>query len=93
MTSPIQETRWIVLTGDGSHSTLGRYREPDEADLVRAAEALERTGQPAWVAFLEGRYHGKSEPKVRELRRLTGREGDLSSAVKAFLDKRQTANR
>lgn len=84
-----EDSRWVVLAQDGSHATLGRHRQPDEADLVRASEGLERLGLAGWFVLLEGDYWGGDPPVLRMLRPLTGREGDWNAAVAAFLERRK----
>jgi hypothetical protein len=85
------ENRWLVLAADGRHVTLGRHRAPDEAELVRAAEELDRQGVVAWFARMTGGYYERAVPRVERIRQLTGGEADWEAAVAAFERKRRAA--
>lgn len=82
----------MILASDGRHVTLGRHRRPTEAELVRAAEALETERLAGWFVRMRGTYYGEGEPTLDRLRLLTGRRGDWSRAVSLFRSLRSQAN-
>lgn len=53
------ERRWIVLGEDGRHVTLGRHRDPSEAEIASAEKALAAQGLHGWLAVAEGDYWAK----------------------------------
>lgn len=85
------ENRWLVLAADGRHVTLGRHRAPDEGELVRAAEELDRQGVVAWLVHMTGGYYEQAIPQIERIRQLTGSEADWDAAVAAFERKRRAA--
>jgi hypothetical protein len=50
------ERRWVVLCEDGRHSTLGRYTNPSEGEIVAAERALVAQALSGWLAVAEGDY-------------------------------------
>lgn len=50
------ERRWIVLTEDGRHVTLGRHTDPTEAEIAAAEQALVAQSLHGWLAVTEGDY-------------------------------------
>lgn len=90
--SALPEVRWLVLTSDGRHVTVGRHRVSDKADLVRAAEALEAAGLAGWFVRMSGPYYGGREPELARLRLLTKCCGDWERVVRSFRYLRVQAN-
>jgi hypothetical protein len=62
--SPSRESRWIILTEDGHHVTIGRYTDPSEAEIVRAEERLLDVGLGGWLAVLQGSYYVETPPQL-----------------------------
>lgn len=58
------QSRWIVLASDGRHSTIGRDRAPDDAELAAAGAALANLGLAGWLVRLEGDYWARRKPAV-----------------------------
>jgi len=83
-----RERRWAVIVQTGDHAWLGRHRDPDEAELARAAQALERSGLAGWLAGTEAICYSKQPLEVLMVRPLHG-VGDWEAALAAFHVKRQ----
>ena len=47
------EKRWIVLTPDGGHVSIGRHTDPSEAEIETAAGKLRQAGTGGWLAVME----------------------------------------
>jgi len=78
--------RWIVLTSDGRHTTLGRDTAPSDAEVTAAGAALAAAGLAGWFVRLDGDYRARRAPVVlTPLRPLAGTtDADWSVAVTAF---------
>lgn len=85
------EKRWIVLSEDGRHATLGRYTDPTEDEIQRAAEGLRGAGIGGWLAVTEGVYYSRGRLSVLQVRELVHSEISWQDAVKSFLDMRAKA--
>jgi hypothetical protein len=83
-TSQARERRWIVLSHDGRHVTLGRHTDPSEEEISRAAEALRRSGLGGWLAVLEGIYYGRGPVSLMEVRELVPSPIAWQDAARAF---------
>jgi hypothetical protein len=88
-----RERRWIVLTADGRHATLGRTAEPTEAEVAQAASALAAAGLTGWLATMEGEYWSRrGGVMLSQVRMLNGpAEADWSPAAAAFEEARRAA--
>ena len=75
----------MVLCEDGRASTLGRARDPEEADILRAEEALRGKGLAGWLAIQSYSAHAATPPIFLEVRTLGRPAGTFADAVKAFL--------
>ena len=82
----LRERRWIILTTDGRHSTLGRSAPPDEEEVAKAASALAAIGLAGWYAILDGDYWARRASvaltMIQPLAHAT--DGDWVDAVAAF---------
>ena len=82
-----KDPRWIVLTEDGRYSTLGRHREPEEADIAQVEETMRSQGLAGWLAILSQSAYASGLPDVVHVRPLatptapfeTGRDRLLES--------------
>lgn len=66
-----RERRWIILSEDGRHVTLGRDTDPTNEEIERAGEQLQSLGLGGWLAVVDGFYYRPVETlkllKVREI--------------------------
>ena len=51
------ERRWIILSEDGRHATLGRDTDPTPAEIKAASAGLSAQGLGGWLAVMDGPYH------------------------------------
>jgi hypothetical protein len=79
-----RETRWIILTADGRHGTMGRHTDPSEDEIASAEAALRRIPL--------GDY-SRDKLEVLMVRPLASPDpDDWDRAVAAFLARRRAAN-
>jgi hypothetical protein len=87
------ETRWIVLTTDGQHATMGRHTDPSEGEIASAEEGLRRIPASGWLAVVRGRYYSREKLEVLMVRPLASPDpADWDRAVAGFLERRRVAN-
>jgi hypothetical protein len=81
-----REKRWIVLSSDGRHTTVGRHTDPTEDEIGRLAEGLKAASLGGWLAITEGVYYSKGKLSVMMVRELAPSPSNMSweSAVAAF---------
>ena len=85
MASHRLERRYLLISQDGRHATLGRDSEPDEEALDTAAEGLDSLGLAGWYVLSEGRYSSpEDELSLLLIRRLTLAEGNWAAASAEF---------
>jgi hypothetical protein len=83
--SIVAERRWIVLSDDGRHVTLGRHSDPTPEELREAGEALHRVGLGGWLAVMEGTYYRNGTPvELMMVRELATPKSDWTTAVSDF---------
>jgi hypothetical protein len=83
------ESRWIVITADGGHVSVGRARALDQATIDQASNALRRQGLVGWLACLGGDYYGSGPVSVEMLQPLAGAAAaDWPAVLSAFLSRR-----
>jgi hypothetical protein len=58
------ERRWIVLTEDGRHITLGRYTDPSPEEIATAEAGLAEQGLSGWLAVMKGNYYERVQPSL-----------------------------
>ena len=82
----VKERRWIVLSEDGRHTTLGRHTDPSEEQLTLAAEGLRAIGHGGWLAVTEGQYYSITPENlaVMLVRELAPTSTTWEAAVDAF---------
>ena len=80
------EKRWIVLSEDGRHVTIGRHTDPPEDEIQAAGSALKANGHGGWLAVTEGVYYSPS-PKLGLLmvREIAPASSSWENAVAAFM--------
>lgn len=87
-----RERRWLVLGEDGRHVWLGRDRDPEEAEIERAAEALRAQQAAGWLAVSEGVYYSDDAMRLLQVRDLNGPTVTWEHAVEAFHRRRSEAS-
>ena len=87
---PPLERRYLLVSEDGRHTTLGREVEPDQEALDTAAEGLDSLGMAGWLVLSEGRYYSGEVVALLPIRRLTTRSGDWEATAVEF-HRRRTA--
>ena len=85
--------RWIVLAGDGRHTTLGRDTAPEDAEVAVAGAALANLGLAGWLVRLEGDYWARRKPVALTMIRPLAHavDADWPAAVAAFEAMRMAA--
>ena len=78
------ERRWIILSEDGRHVTVGRHTDPSPDEVGQAGSQLRALGMGGWLAVLEGGYYGPRDPitllMVREIAPTHGTTWDTAAA-------------
>ena len=78
------ETRWILLSTDGRHVSLGRT-EPSEAEITAASDALAAQGLSGWLARMQGDYYSRGKVMFEPLQRIgAAHDADWQAALSAF---------
>jgi hypothetical protein len=91
MTKPL-EVRWIVLTTDGRHVTLGRHTDPSEDEINVTEGAMAIQGVTGFLAIMRGGYYIRSPVELMQVRPLAGADPEQwAAAAAAFLVKRTAA--
>lgn len=89
----VKETRWLVLSTDGRHVTLGRHRDPEPDEILQAENALKGQNMSGWLVLMKGGYYTQREPQLMMVRPL-GEPGEAwTSAVAGFMALWREANR
>jgi hypothetical protein len=88
------ERRWIVLSEDGRHVSVGRDTDPDEAELATLADALRAQNTGGWLAMMEGNcYSDCAAPALMMVRPLAPAATAWEDAAATFQQRRrQTLN-
>ena len=87
------ETRWIVLSTDGRHVSLGRT-EPSEAEVKTASDALAAQGLSGWLARMQGEYYSRQKVTLDPQQRIGAEHNaDWQAALTAFLAARRYITR
>ena len=79
-----RDPRWVLLTDTGDYSTVGRHREPDEAEIASATNALARIGRTGWLAIMSHSAHSRTQPELLMVRQLGEPTTTFEAAVEAF---------
>ena len=88
---PHLERRYLLVSEDGRHTTLGRDVEPDQEALDTAAEGLDGLGMAGWLVLSEGRYYSQESMALLPINCLTTRSGDWEAAAAEFHRRRAAA--
>ncbi len=84
MDRPHRERRWIILTDDGRHVTVGRHTDPTAEEIERASAALKAIPAGGWLAVLEGVYYRHGEISLLMVREIAPARCEWDAAVNAF---------
>jgi hypothetical protein len=85
------EKRWIILTPDGGHVSIGRRTDPSDDEIEAAAGKLRQAGSGGWLAVMEGSYYGRRKVTLLMVRAIVPTGGGWETAVAAFEGARQRA--
>jgi hypothetical protein len=85
------ERRWIVLTEDGRHVTLGRHTDPSPDEIAQAEAGLAAQGLAGWLAVMEGAYYQRRKPSLMMVQPLCNPRLPFADAVAVFQDARKLA--
>ena len=78
------EKRWIILTPDGGHVSIGRHTDPSEEEIEAAAGKLRQAGTGGWLAAMEGRYFGRGKMTLLMVREIGPAGGSWERPAAAF---------
>jgi hypothetical protein len=84
-----RERRWIILSEDGQHVTLGRHSDPSTDEIAQAEAGLRGHSLAGWLAVMEGAYYEQSDPLLMMVRPLCEPKKSFSEAEEAFLTARK----
>jgi hypothetical protein len=85
------EKRWIILTPDGGHVSIGRHTDPTDDEIEIVAGKLQQAGTGGWLAVMEGAYYGRRKVTLLMVREIVPTGGSWAAAVAAFEGARQRA--
>ena len=87
------EKRWIILTPDGGHVSIGRHTDPSEDEIQVAGEKLRQAGTGGWLAVMEGSYYGRRQVTLLMVREIVPGDGSWETVVATFERTRRAARR
>ena len=85
------ERRWIILSDDGRHVTIGRHTDPTPDEIARSGDALKAIGSGGWLAVMEGVYYGRRPVRLMQVSMVAPTAVLWDSAVEAFRAIRERA--
>jgi|SRR5580692_9785800 hypothetical protein len=85
------EKRWIILTPDGGHVSIGRHTDPSGDEIEAASRKLRQARAGGWLAVMDGTYYGRRKVTVLMVREIAPASGIWETAVAAFERTRQKA--
>jgi hypothetical protein len=85
------EMRWIILTPDGGHVSIGRHTAPSGDEIEAAAGKLRQAGSGGWLAVMEGSYYGRRKVTLLMVREIVPGDGNWEAAFAAFERTRRVA--
>lgn len=86
-----RERRWVVISEDGRHATLGRHTDPSEAEIKAAEAALIASGTGGWLVVTEGVYYSLDAMTVLQVRTLGTSAITWEDASSRFMSLRKAA--
>jgi hypothetical protein len=85
------EKRWIILTLDGGHVSIGRHTDSSEDEIEAAAGKPRQAGTGGWLAVMEGSYYGQRKVTLLMVREVVPTGGSWETAVATFERTRRRA--
>ena len=82
------EKRWIILTADGGHVSVGRHTDPSGEEVEAVASKLRTAGTGGWLAVMEGAYYGRGVVTLLNVREIVPAAISWDDAVAAFQRRR-----
>ena len=86
-----RERRWVVISEDGRHASLGQHTDPSEEEITRVEVALAASGTAGWLAVTEGVYYSHDVITVLQVRVLGTPSVSWEEASSKFLSLRDAA--
>ena len=77
------ETRWMLLTGSGQVSWLGRATDPSDDLIKRTALRLDDLNIIGWLTLARGDFMQKP-PDVILIKRISAKDGDYDKALENY---------
>jgi hypothetical protein len=84
MTIDSREKRWLIVSGDGRHVTLGRHTDPTPAEIQRVGQSLDAVGSAGWLVVSEGIYHSDEPIRLLMVRQVTATTGQWEDAERLW---------
>lgn len=86
-----RERRWVVISEDGRHATLGRHTDPSEDEINAAEAGLTTLGTGGWLVVTEGVYYSRDAMRLLLVRTLGTPTVTWEDASSRFLSLREAA--
>ena len=86
-----RERRWVVISEDGRHATLGRHTDPSEEEIQAVETALIVSGTGGWLVVTEGVYYSTDAVTVLQVRTIGAPAITWEDASSRFLSLRGAA--
>jgi hypothetical protein len=83
------ETRWIVLSTDGRHVSMGRHSDPSHDEVTEVERSLAAQGLAGWLAVMKGGYYVRRKPSLMMVRPLANPARPFEEAAAEFEAKRK----
>ena len=81
---PMRERRWLVVTQDGDHTTLGRHSDPSHEEVAKFGASLDEKCVAGWLVISEGGYYNSEPVTLTMVHRITKRDGDWTEAERRW---------
>jgi hypothetical protein len=75
------EKRWIILTPDGGHVSIGRHTDPSDDEIEVVAEKLRQDGTGGWLAVMEDSYYRQRSVTLLMVQEIVPVEENWETAV------------
>lgn len=82
------EKRWLILTPDGGHVSVGRHTDPSGAEVEAVERNLREIGTGGWLVVMEGSYYASGAVTLMNVRELVPTSVSWDDAVAAFQRRR-----
>ncbi len=85
------DRRWIILTPDGSATTLGRAQDPTDDEIRQAEADMESRGLSGWLAVQSHSIYLKPFPMFMAVHHIGVPAGSFEDAVAALRARHEAA--